>query len=55
MIDDLIGLFTDFRPKFVRRYIEMTQSIDEAIAAYASDVRERRFPGPEHVFDRAPQ
>jgi len=55
VIDDLIGLFTDFRPKFVRRYIEMTQSIDEAIAAYASDVRERRFPGPEHVFDRAPQ
>ena len=55
VIDDLIGLFTDFRPKFVRRYIEMAQSIDEAIAAYASDVRERRFPAPEHVFDRAPQ
>ena len=55
VIDDLIGLFTDFRPKFVRRYIEMAQSIEEAIAAYASDVRARRFPAPEHMFDHTAQ
>jgi 3-methyl-2-oxobutanoate hydroxymethyltransferase len=50
VIDDMIGLFTDFRPKFVRRYAEAAQSIELAIADYAADVRARRFPGPEHVF-----
>lgn len=50
VIDDMLGLFEDFRPKFVRRYAEWAQSGREAISAYASDVRARRFPGPEHVF-----
>ena len=50
VIDDVIGLFTEFRPKFVRRYAEVAQSIEAAICGYAADVRERRFPQPEHVF-----
>src|SRR5215470_3834811 len=48
--DDLIGLFSDFTPKFVKRYAEVAAAISEAAAAYAADVRARRFPGPEHVF-----
>ncbi len=50
VVDDMIGLFTDFRPKFVRRYAEVAQSIEAAIRDYAADVRERRFPAAEHVF-----
>ena len=50
VIDDMLGLFTDFRPSFVRRYAELGQTADAAIAAYASDVRARRFPAPEHTF-----
>ena len=50
VIDDMLGIFGDFRPKFVRRYAELGLSAAEAIAAYAADVRARRFPGPEHVF-----
>ena len=50
VIDDMLGLFTDFRPRFVRRYAELGTAAAEAIAAYAADVRDRRFPGPEHVF-----
>jgi 3-methyl-2-oxobutanoate hydroxymethyltransferase len=52
VIDDLIGLFTAFRPKFVRRYAEVAQSIETAVREYAVDVRGRRFPAPEHVFGR---
>jgi 3-methyl-2-oxobutanoate hydroxymethyltransferase len=52
VVDDMIGLFTEFRPKFVHRYAEVAQSIDAAIRDYAADVRERRFPTPEHVFSR---
>ena len=50
VIDDMLGMFTAFRPKFVKRYAELGQSADEAIAAFAADVRARAFPGPEHGF-----
>jgi 3-methyl-2-oxobutanoate hydroxymethyltransferase len=55
VVDDMVGLFTEFHPKFVRRYAEVAQSVDAAIANYSADVRARRFPGPEHVFaDKTP-
>ncbi len=50
VVDDMLGLFTDFRPKFVKRYAELGKAADEAIAAYAADVRSRAFPGAEHSF-----
>lgn len=50
VIDDMLGLFTDFRPKFVKRYAELGQSAAEAVAAYAAEVRARAFPAPEHSF-----
>lgn len=49
VIDDVIGLFDEFTPKFVRRYGAVGKAIEEAVSTYAEDVRERRFPGPEHV------
>lgn len=55
VVDDMLGLFTAFKAKFVKRYAELGVSGEAAIAAYAEDVRARRFPGPEHVFaDQAP-
>lgn len=50
VIDDMLGLFTDFRPKFVKRYAELGRAADEAIAAYAAEVRSRAFPADEHSF-----
>lgn len=50
VVDDMLGLFGEFRPKFVKRYAELGDAASAAIAAYAEDVRARRFPGPEHVF-----
>jgi 3-methyl-2-oxobutanoate hydroxymethyltransferase len=55
VVDDMIGLFSDFRPKFVRRYAEVAAPIEAAIRDYASDVRARRFPGTEHVFGDRPR
>ena len=48
--DDILGLFTQFKPRFVRRYAELAPLIAAAAQAYAEDVRARRFPGPEHCF-----
>ncbi len=50
VVDDMLGLFTDFRPKFVKRYAELGKAADEAISAYAADVRSRSFPAVEHSF-----
>jgi 3-methyl-2-oxobutanoate hydroxymethyltransferase len=50
VIDDMLGLFTEFRPKFVKRYANLGKTADEAIAAYAAEVRARTFPGDEHSF-----
>ena len=53
--DDVIGLFSSFTPKFVKRYGEVGTAVEEAVAAYAADVRARRFPGPEHCFAPRPE
>ena len=50
VVEDILGLFQDFRPKFVKRYAELARDADAAIAAYATDVRAGRFPAPEHAF-----
>ncbi|KIC47867.1 3-methyl-2-oxobutanoate hydroxymethyltransferase [Tateyamaria sp. ANG-S1] len=50
VVDDMLGLFTAFKAKFVKRYAELGKVGEAAIGAYAEDVRARRFPGPEHVF-----
>lgn len=54
VVDDMLGLFTSFRPKFVKRYAELAEEADRAIAAYAAEVRARTFPAPEHVFGDEP-
>ncbi len=56
VVDDMLGLFTAFKAKFVKRYAHLGDDGAAAIAAYAADVRARDFPGPEHVFpDEAPK
>jgi 3-methyl-2-oxobutanoate hydroxymethyltransferase len=52
--EDLLGIFDVFRPRFVKRYAELSGAISAAVSAYAEDVRARRFPGPEHVYGGAP-
>ncbi|MHA7875990.1 3-methyl-2-oxobutanoate hydroxymethyltransferase [Roseivivax sp.] len=56
VVDDMLGLFTAFKPKFVKRFATLGEDGEAAIAAYAAEVRARSFPGPEHVFgDDAPE
>ncbi|RXV70221.1 3-methyl-2-oxobutanoate hydroxymethyltransferase [Roseovarius sp. A46] len=50
VVDDMLGLFSEFKPKFVKRYAELGDAGTAAIAAYAEDVRARTFPAPEHGF-----
>jgi 3-methyl-2-oxobutanoate hydroxymethyltransferase len=50
VVDDMLGLFTEFKPKFVKRYGYLGEAGEAAIAAYAAEVRAREFPAAEHVF-----
>lgn len=48
--EDMVGLFSDFTPKFVRSYARLGEQLSQAAKAYARDVKARDFPGPEHCF-----
>jgi 3-methyl-2-oxobutanoate hydroxymethyltransferase len=48
--DDMLGLYSEFTPRFVKRYAELGATVQAAAAAYASDVRARRFPATEHLY-----
>ncbi len=47
---DLLGMFTDFRPKFVKHYVNLAEAIPQAINQYANEVRTGIFPDEEHSF-----
>ncbi|MFT4180980.1 MAG: 3-methyl-2-oxobutanoate hydroxymethyltransferase [Rhizobium sp.] len=48
--DDMFGLFSDFKPRFVKHFAELAPIISKAAADYAEEVKARTFPGPEHTF-----
>ncbi|MBF0550820.1 MAG: 3-methyl-2-oxobutanoate hydroxymethyltransferase [Deltaproteobacteria bacterium] len=52
--NDMLGMFDRFTPKFVKKYINLTPEIDRAVKAYINEVKEVKFPGPEHVFTITP-
>jgi 3-methyl-2-oxobutanoate hydroxymethyltransferase len=48
--DDMLGLFAEFTPKFVKRYASLSEAIQVAARNYSDDVRSGRFPAPEHTY-----
>jgi len=54
VVSDMLGMF-DWAPKFVRKYADLRGEIDRAAAAFASDVKARRFPAEvETYFSKKP-
>jgi 3-methyl-2-oxobutanoate hydroxymethyltransferase len=47
---DMLGMFTRFRPRFVRRYLELGKAIGEAVGSYCEDVRKGAFPGADESY-----
>ncbi len=50
VIQDLLGMNMEFKPKFVKRYANMFDTIKEALNAYSQEVRKGQFPDQEHCF-----
>lgn len=54
VVNDMLGMF-DWAPKFVRKYADLRTEIDRAAAAFANDVKTRRFPAEvETYFSKKP-
>ena len=50
VLHDMLGLTSGKAPKFVKRYANLAEEIARAATAYADDVRDGKFPGPEHEY-----
>ena len=48
--DDLLGKYTDFKPRFVRRYADLAQICQDAVTNYANDVLTEEFPNASESF-----
>jgi len=56
VVDDMLGLFTAFKAKFVKRFAHLGDDARGAIQAYADEVHARSFPAKEHTFaESAPE
>ena len=47
---DLLGLFSDFTPKFVKRYANIGELISDAVKSYIEDVANQKFPTPDNEY-----
>jgi 3-methyl-2-oxobutanoate hydroxymethyltransferase len=50
VVHDMLGLFDDFTPKFVKRYANLKETIGGAVQSYMEEVRTEAFPAEEHTF-----
>jgi 3-methyl-2-oxobutanoate hydroxymethyltransferase len=50
VLHDLVGLYDEHVPRYVKRYAAVKASMVDAVTRYAEEVRARSFPGPEHVY-----
>jgi len=51
VLHDMIGLFEDYHPKFVKRYADVGKAIRSAVGAYRTEVKNGQFPAAEHSFE----
>jgi 3-methyl-2-oxobutanoate hydroxymethyltransferase len=47
---DMLGMFQDFKPKFVKQYAKLGDVMTEACKQYISEVQNQQFPAKEHCF-----
>ena len=50
VMHDLLGLTTEFNPRFIRRYLDLNNQIIDAIKSYVSDVKRLNFPSDDEMY-----
>lgn len=51
VMQDMLGMFKDFVPKFVKQFANMGDVMKEAFESYIKEVNDGTFPGEEHTYD----
>jgi len=51
IVHDMLGLFERFIPKFVKRYVNLSEEIVEAFSEFIEDTRQGRFPEEQHLYN----
>ena len=51
---DLLGIYDGHAARFVKRYADVRGEMIKGVAAFAKEVRERKYPQPEHGYTMAP-
>ena len=52
---DLLGVFDQFKPKFTKRYAELSKVAVDALTTYAAEVRSGKFPDRDHAYTMKPE
>jgi 3-methyl-2-oxobutanoate hydroxymethyltransferase len=55
VLHDMLGIYEDIKPKFVKRYAELSKSILDAISHYTNDVKAGKFPEEPNTFHMSPE
>ena len=50
VFSDMLGLFEEFTPKFVKKYLDGATLVRNAVSQYAKEVEVRTFPSEEHTY-----
>ena len=50
VLHDMLGIYEDIRPKFVKRYAELSKSIFDAVSSYAREIKTGKFPEESNTF-----
>ena len=50
VLHDMLGMSKEFSPRFLRRYLDLNESITEAVSSYTSDVKRLDFPNSKEQY-----
>lgn len=50
VFSDMLGLFEEFTPKFVKKYMDGASLVKDAVQSYSDEVKTKKFPKEEHTY-----
>ena len=50
VVNDMLGMFNDFVPKFVKQYADLNTIITDAVKSYVNEVQNGDFPEEKHTY-----
>lgn len=55
VLHDMLGIYEDIKPRFAKRYAELSKPIFDAVSRYASDIKAGKFPEESNTFHMSPE